>query len=380
MNGTWRVSSSIAPVDDEMREAMNRAVMREVFYDGPECEALGEESAQYCGVRYGSVASSGTTAFWSILAAEGIGAGDEIIIPANAYVTVCETVLHVGATPILCDVEEGTANIDVDMVSSLVTPRTRAVVVVHTYGHPVDMGPLLDLAREHGFVVFEDCAHAFGAEYRQRKVGSLGRAGFVSFARKSISVCGQGGVAVTDDHELYHRMMELKRHGWRRDGDGTVDSSECRHVGFNFKGSDILAAIGRVQLTRLDRWTLAREANALMYRHLIAKKRLPITPLELKPEVKHGWLHFVVRCPDRDGLRDYLAREGIRVSIHYPVPVYLHAPYKERLGVCRGEFPITEELSSDILTLPSDPWLGEGDVEIVVGAIEDYYAKNCTSM
>ena len=359
------------PFDGEMRDALLRPTPGPEYYDGPEVEAFEQEASAYLGAAHGVGVSSGTTALHLTMLAMGIGPGDEVVSPANGYLAAPECTIHVGATPVYCDVLDETANLDASTVEPVLTPRTRAIVAVHTYGHPVDMDPLMDLARRRGVFVIEDVAHALGARYKGRPVGSIGHAGFTSFARKGVTVAGQGGMAFTSDSEWARRMSLLRRHGWEP---GAAYRSRVALIGYNHTLSESLAAVGRVSLSRLDRHNAARRANALRYAgglaHLTARGAVVRPPVEL-PYASHAWLHYVVRTPRRDELIVFLRGRGIEAGIHYKHPVYREAAYIARTGVDPGPRPVADRITSEIMTLPSHPDMGDG-IDYVLDQLAEF--------
>lgn len=367
-----RYRTTWTPFDAEMREAMLRPTPGPIYYDGPEGDAFEQEMAAYLGVGYGIAVSSGTAALHVALLALGIGPGDEVISPANAYLTVAECTVNIDARPIYSDVLESAANLDVSTVEPLVTPRTKALVVVHTYGHPVDMDPIMDLAGRTGIFVIEDVAHALGGEYKGRKLGSIGDIGFASFARKLVTVAGQGGMAFTTNPERARRMAQLRRHGWNR---GDTYRSDVALVGFNFTLSESLAAVGRVSLARLDRHHAFRLENARRYTQGLADRAVPVRPFEVMPWAKHGWLHYVVRAPRRDALLEFLKTRGIECAVHYKNPVYREPAYVARTGEDPGPRPVTDRLAAEILTLPSHPEMGDG-VDYVMDQMAEFYSRS----
>ncbi|HLJ58857.1 MAG TPA: DegT/DnrJ/EryC1/StrS family aminotransferase [bacterium] len=359
------------PFDDEMREATLRPAAGPVYYDGPEVEAFEREAAAYLGVARGVGVSSGTTALHLAMLAMGIGPGDEVVCAANAYLTAPECTIHVGATPVYCDVLDETANLDASTVEPVLTPRTKVIVAIHNYGHPVDMDPLMGLARRRGLFVIEDIAHAFGARYKGRPVGSIGHASFTSFARKVVTVAGQGGMAFTSEPEWARRMALLRRHGWES---GAAYRGRLVLVGFNHTLGESLAAVGRVSLSRVDRENAVRRANALRYTEGLARLntrgvavRLPV---EL-PYAAHSWFHYVVRTPRRDDLVAFLSTRGIEAGIHYRHTVYREPAYVARTGVDPGPRPVADRIVSEIMTLPSHPEMG-GGIDYVLGQLAEF--------
>jgi dTDP-4-amino-4,6-dideoxygalactose transaminase len=366
-----RYSSMWTPFDDEMRAAMLRPTPGPIYYDGPEGDAFEREMAAYLGTGYGVAVSSGTAALYLAMVTLGIGDADEVIQPANAYLSIAECTVNLRARPVYADALASTANIDIRTLESLVTPKTRAIAVVHTYGHPVDMDPIMALARRRGIFVIEDVAHALGGEYKGRKLGSIGDIGFVSFARKSVTVVGQGGMAFTADETSARKMRQARRHGWDR---GDTYRSNVAMVGYNFTLGECQAAVGRVSLSRLDANTAVRTANAARYSAGLDRRGVPATPFELMPYGKHGWLHYVVRVPRRDELLEHLKTRGIEAAIHYKQPVYRQPAYIARTGLDPGPRPITDKLAEEILTLPSHPDMGDG-IDVVMDEIAAFYKR-----
>ena len=359
------------PFDAEMRDAMLRPTPGPVYYDGPEVEAFEKEAAAYLGVARGVGVSSGTTALYLAMLAMGIGPGDEVVCAANGYVSGAECAIHAGATPVYCDVLDATANMDASTVEPVLSPRTKAIVAVHLYGHPVDMDPIMDLARRRGIFVIEDLAHALGGRYRGRPLGSIGHAAFTSFARKGVTVAGQGGMAFTSEPEWAHRMALLRRHGWEH---GFAYRSRLALVGFNHTLGESLAAVGRVSLSRLDRDNGVRRANALRYtRGLTALGLGAAAPVEM-PWASHAWFHYVIRVPRRDELIAFLATRGIEASIHYKHPVYREPAYIARTGHDPGPRPVADRIVSETVTLPSHPDMGDG-IDYVLDQLGEFYDR-----
>jgi perosamine synthetase len=365
-----RYRTTWTPFDAEMREAMLRPTPGPIYYDGPEGDAFEREMATYIGTGHGVAVSSGTAACFLAMVALGIGPGDEVISPANGYLTVAECTINVGARPVYADVLESTANMDITTIEPLLSPRTKAIVIIHTYGHPVDMDPIMDMARRRGIYVVEDIAHALGGEYKGRRLGSIGDAAFVSFARKCVTVAGQGGMVLTGNREWAQRMVQARRHGWTRED---TYRSQVAMVGFNFTFSECLAAVGRVSLSRLDRHNAVRQENARRYSEGLARRRVPVRPFDVLPWAKHGWLHYVVRAPRRDDLLEFLKTRGIECAIHYKQPVYRAPAYIARTGDDPGPRPMTDRLVDDILTLPSHPEMGDG-IDVVMDQAAEFYA------
>lgn len=373
------ITTRITVVDDEIRQKVLEVLDRAPYYAGPETAAFEAELAGYCGVARGVATNSGTSALLVALMAKGIGRGDEVLVPANTFVSVPECVMFVGALPVFTDVEPD-GNMSRATIEPHLTPRTRGVIPVHTFGFPADMEPIMDLARDRGLFVIEDGAHALGARYRGTRVGALGHVGFFSFGGKSITVCGQGGMVVTDDADLAARMASARVHGYRSGlGKGGLNTDGLEDVaespGLNLRTTELHSAIGRLNLRRLDEWTATRKANAMRYNARFAAEGLPLTLPIPRPEQEPGWLHYTVRAPQRDALKTYLQDQGIASSILYRTPLYRHPAFATYAGNT-ASYPATEALSRDILSLPSHPWMSHDDLQYVADRVAEFYRRH----
>ncbi len=364
-----RITTRLTVIDEEIRETVLRVLEQTPYYAGPETAAFEAEVAAYCGVGHGVAANSGTSCLLLALMARGIGPGAEVILPTNTFVSVPECVLFVGAIPVLTDVEPD-GNLSRAIVERHLTARTRAVIPVHTFGHPVDMDPIMAAARPRNLLVVEDAAHALGARYNGRRAGSLGHAGFFSFAGKSITVCGQAGMVVTHDADLAAEMAARRVHGWNQRVGNVWHPAE--RLGLNLRTSELLSAIGRVNLRRLDGWTAARTARAAQYTARLSDARLPVVLPATRPDQEPGWLHYVIRGRRRDALRAFLLDRGIETQIHYPLPLHRQPAFRH-LAPDPSAFPVAEAMSADMLTLPSHPWMTPDDVDAVADAIIEFY-------
>lgn len=363
------------PFDEEMRQAMLRPAAGPVHYDGSEVESFEDEVAGYLGARGAVAASSGTAALHLALLASGVGPGVEVIMPANAYVAIPESVIHVGARPVYCEVDGATGNIDAAKLRDCISARTRAVVVIHMYGNAAEMDALGEVCRENALLLVEDVAHALGGEYRGEKLGTLGDVGFTSFARKVIHVAGQGGMAFTNDPDVAVRMRQLRKHGWVRDD---AYRERVAAIGFNYSFSECLAAVGRVNLRRIERYWAARNENAGRYLEAIASLNLPLRTFTKTSNSRHGRLHFVVLTPHRDRLHAFLAERGVETKIHYKTPTYRQPLYRTAARVDPEAYPVADRLASEVLTLPSHPDLGEG-LDQIVGALKLFFDRHVSA-
>ena len=290
--------------------------------------------------------------------------GDEVITVANTFIATALAVSHTGARPVLVDADPETYNIDVSGMERAITSLTKAIIPVHLYGQPADMGPILVIARRHGLIVIEDACQAHGARYRGKRVGSLGDAAAFSFyPAKNLGAYGDGGMIVTADERLVDRLRLLRNYGQR-------DKYQHEIQGFNRRLDTFQAAMLRVKLRHLDAWNAARRRHAQLYTHLLERSGLGL-PVEAD-YAESVWHLYVVQSEERQALSAHLSEHGISTGIHYPIPVHLQPAYRE-LGYKRGDFPVSERCADRILSLPMYPELTAdqiGDVSDMIRGLE----------
>jgi dTDP-4-amino-4,6-dideoxygalactose transaminase len=355
------------PVTDEMLRTVHDVLRRRIHYFGPYTDALEAKLAALSGTRRAVACASGSSAILMGLQACGVRPGDEVVMPANIYAGVPEAVLQLAAVPVLVDIEPETDNIAVDEVEAAITPRSRVIAVQHSYGHAADMDPLRDLAERRGVRILEDAAHALGGRYKGRPAGGLGDVGIFAFSNKGISATGVGGAATAGDPGLAQDLVDRRYHG-RREG------YETHTLGYNFRLTEMVAAVASCQLDLLPAWNAQRRRNAADYTRRLGDAGLPLgLPVE-RPYAEHTWLHYAVRLKERDALMTYLDRRGVRTSIHYPLPVYRHAGFAARLAYREGQYRRTETSCREILSLPCHPAVGEAEVEYVTAAVKEFFA------
>lgn len=348
---------------DQLRPAMDAVMARGDFILGEAVERFEHHFAAWTGSRHAVGVGNGLDALRLSLLGLGIGPGDEVILPANTFLATALSVTAVGATPVLVDCILRTQQIDPERVAAAITPRTRALIPVHLFGHPADMDRLLAIARAHGLAVVEDAAQAHGARLGGRRCGTFGHAGCFSFyPAKNLGAFGDGGLVVTDDDALAGRLRELRNYGQR-------DKNVHATVGGNSRLDTLQAAVLDVKLPHLEAWNAARAAHAARYEDLLrhADVLTPLTANGAQP-VFHL---YVVRSRQRDALREHLQAAGIQTGIHYPTPVHLQPAYAS-LGHARGAFPVAERLASEILSLPMFPELRADEIELVAAAIRRF--------
>ena len=348
-------------IKSEIDAAIARVLDTSAFILGREVEAFEAEFAAYVGARFCVGVNSGTAALQVALTACGVGAGDEVIVPANTFFATAEAVSTAGATPRFVDVTAAASTIDPAEIEAAITPRTRAIIPVHLYGQAADLDPIFRLAARHNLVVIEDAAQAHGAEYKGRRVGALGRAGCFSFyPGKNLGAYGEGGAVTTDDEEVARRVRLLRDHGSERKYHHEI-------VGYNFRLEGLQGAVLGVKLKHLDRWNEMRRGHAARYAELLAGSGLEL-PREM-PYARHVYHLYVAQTEARDALQEHLRAAGIQTGIHYPVPVHLQPAYAA-LRYSAGDFPVTEQQARRVLSLPMFPELTDEQVKRVAETID----------
>jgi dTDP-4-amino-4,6-dideoxygalactose transaminase len=313
------------------------------FTLGREVEAFEREFASCCGTDHGIGVNSGTSALHLALLAAGVGPGDEVITVPFTFVATVAAIGYTGARPVFVDIDPHTFTMAPDLLEAAVTPRTKAIVPVHLYGQPADMEPIIRVARRHDLIVIEDAAQAHLAEYRGRRVGSLGHMACFSFyPGKNLGAAGEAGMVVTGSAGYARTVRMLRDWGAER---------KYEHVlkGFNYRMAGIQGAVLRVKLAYLEQWTEARRAAAIRYDRLFDGTGVQ-TPAS-RSDVRHVFHLYVVRTSDRAGWQRTLDADGIQSGIHYPTPVHL-LPAWDDLGYPRGAFPGAEEAAAEVLSLP----------------------------
>lgn len=352
-----------APYEPEIRQAIDRVIQSGFYVLGEETAAFEREFADYCGVKHCIGVANGLDALHLILRGYGIGAGDEVIVPANTFIATWLAVSLVGARIVPVEPDESGWNLCPKRIEEAITPRTRAIIPVHLYGTPADMDSIKDIAQRHHLRIIEDAAQAHGALYRGHRAGSLGdAAGFSFYPGKNLGALGDGGAITTSDDELAEQLRKLRNYG---------SSIKYQHdvAGVNSRLDEMQAAVLRVKLQHLDADNARRAAVADRYRQALAA-----TPIDLMriPDVAESvWHLFVVRTPQRDALRDHLTKNGVGTQIHYPVPCHRQGAFVHQAW---PELPVTEQLQSQILSLPMSPYLSADDVAYVAAQVNAFFA------
>jgi dTDP-4-amino-4,6-dideoxygalactose transaminase len=359
--------ASPAPREDApaVHAAISRVVASGWFVLGPEVEAFESEFAHAMGAAHAVGVGTGTDAIALILRALGIGPGDEVVTTPVSAAYSALAVMMTGARPVFADVDPATLTIDPARIEEAIGPRTRAILPVHLYGQAADMDAIERIAARHGVAIVEDCCQAHLATSSGRPVGSIGVAGAFSFyPTKNLGAFGDAGIVTTDDDELAARIRLLRDHG-------RVSKYEHDVVGYTARLDNLQAAVLRVQADMLDEWNARRRQAAKWY-----EQALPASLSRAKDDPQNESVYhlFVVRVPKRDEFRAHLDANGVATAIHYPVPVHLQPAYRE-LGYSVGDFPVTERLTREIVSLPMHPFLTQADVQHVADVAADFLSR-----
>jgi len=345
----------------EIMAAIEGVLENMQLFLGPQSQMFEHEFAQYCGCRFGVGLSTGTDALILALRACDIGPGDEVITVAHTFIATVEAIAQVGATPVFVDIDPDTYTMDWRQLGQVFTARTKAIIPVHLYGHPVDMQPVLDFARLHGLRVIEDASQAHGATYQGRRVGGIGDIGCFSFYfSKNLGAYGEAGACVTKDAKLAESIRKYRDHG-------SLIRYQHETIGVNARLDEMQAAILRVKLPFLEQWNTARQTHAKFYsEHL--QETVQAIPI-VQPWATHVYYVYVMQVQERDAFRRALEQEGIATGIHYPTPIHLQ-PACAHYGYVSGTLPVTEYVAEHIVSLPLYPELTTEQTQMVVNAVK----------
>lgn len=341
------------------------AVMENCRYIlGDNVKTLEEEVSNYCGAKYGIGVNSGTDAIALALCALGVGPGDEVITTPFTFVATTEVIALLGAKPVYADIDPKTFNLDPDKIEEKITSRTKAILPVHLYGQAADVVRIPEIAKRHGLKVVWDGAQAIGAESHGKPVGVYGDVMTLSFfPTKNLGGAGDGGMILTDDADLAEKLRYLRFHG-------SAGSYFYKYVGYCSRLDEIQAAILRVKLRHLDKWTELRRRNAEEYRRLLSDTGI-ILPIE-EAFNKHAYHQFTIRSSKRDELKDYLASKEVSSGVYYPSPLHLEEAYRY-LGYAPGDLPVAEQTCREVLSLPIVPETSEEQLAYVASSIRSFF-------
>jgi dTDP-4-amino-4,6-dideoxygalactose transaminase len=362
MDGSKMISIAKPVIGEEEKKAVLEVLDSGILAQGPRVAAFEKAFAEACGVKHAVATTSGTTALYLALLANGIGAGDEVITSPFTFIASANSVLYVGAKPVFVDIDPRTFNIDVNQIEAAITPKTRAILPVHLYGMTADMGAIMDIAKKHNLLVIEDAAQAHTAKFNGKCAGSFGTGAFSLYPTKNMT-SAEGGMVTTDDDAVAEEARVLRNHGMRR-------RYYHDELGYNLRMTDVHAAIGLAQLGKLAGFNAKRQANAAYYDANLKGVTTPYVP----KECEHIYHQYTIRVPDgkRDALRDYLKENEIGSEIYYPLPINQQGFYEDMFG--KLSFPQAEKAAEEVLSLPVHPSLSAEDLAFVVTKINEFMA------
>jgi dTDP-4-amino-4,6-dideoxygalactose transaminase len=345
-------------IGEEEKKLVMEVLDSGMLAQGQKVAALEQAFQELCSIKHAIATTSGTTALHIALLAHGIGSGDEVITSPFTFIASANSILFTGATPVFVDIDEETFNIDPNLIEQAITPRTKAILPIHLYGYVCDMDAIMDIAERHNLVVIEDACQAVGAKFKGKTAGSFGTGTFSLYATKNV-MSGEGGMITTDDDRIAEKCRLLRSHGMK---------VRYYHdmLGYNYRMSDLHAAIGLAQMQRLSEFTVIRQANA---KYLNEKITSVITP-KVKPNYEHVWHQYTIRVngnKDRDAAVSQLNEAGIGTGIFYPVPVHQQKYIQEMLGEI--SLPIAEKLAREVISLPVHPQVTKSDLEKIVSEV-----------
>lgn len=342
-------------ISDAEKSAVMDVLDSGILAMGPRTAQFEETFANTFNVKHAIAVSSGTTALHIALLANGVGPGDEVITTPFTFAATVNAILYVGAKPVFVDIDEETFNMDLSLVEEQITPRTKAILPVHLYGYVCDMDRMQAIAEKYGLKIIEDACQAVAASYKNKFAGSFGTGTFSFYATKNL-MCGEGGMITTNDDAVAELCRMFRSHGMKR-------RYYHEMLGYNFRMTDIQAAIGLVQLKRLPEFNEKRRQNAAYFNSRIESV---ITP-KVKDGYSHVWHQYTVRINDgrdRDAAVDQLTAAGIGTGIYYPIPAHQQAPVKKVVG--EVSLPVAERMSKEVISLPVHPQLNQEDLNTIV--------------
>jgi len=352
-------------IGDEEKQAVMEVLDSGMIAQGPRVKAFEEAFAEMCGTKHAIATTSGTTALHVALLGHGIGPGDEVITSAFTFIASANSILFTGARPVFVDIDPRTFNLNADLIEAAITPKTKAIMPVHLYGLACDMDPIMNLAEKHGLAVIEDACQSHGAAYGNKIVGSFGTGTFSLYPTKNIT-SGEGGMITTNDPVIEEKCRVIRQHGMR---------VRYYHdeLGYNFRMTDVHAAIGLAQLKKLDKFNAVRQANAKFLSKNLQGVVVPYVP-EGQTHVFH---QYTVRVPGgkRDALRTHLQENGVGSEVYYPVPIHQQSFYVSDLGY-KDSLPETENAALEVLSLPVHAGLSASDLETIVAAVNEFAKSN----
>jgi dTDP-4-amino-4,6-dideoxygalactose transaminase len=356
------------PLREPIQIALARVIESQRFILGAEVERFEQRFAEYCGARHAIGCASGTDALELALMAADIGPGDEVLTVPFTFFATAGAIMSAGARPVFVDVEPDSFNLDIRQLDQALAthPAIKAILPVHLYGGCADMGPILECALSRGIPVIEDAAQAVGSEWRRQRAGSIGTIGcFSFFPTKNLGGFGDGGMLTTNDEDIARKLQALRIHG-------SFKKYIHEWPGMNSRLDALQAAVLDVKLDHLDAWNRARQRNADLYREALAG--IVTVPTQQPYQTSHVYNQFVIRCTRRDELRTFLSESGVGTEVYYPLALHLQ-PALAGYGHKAGDFPVSEQLSKEVLALPIFAELTEAEISTVAGLIREFFGK-----
>jgi perosamine synthetase len=352
-------------IGEEEKQAVLEVLDSGIIAQGPRVKAFEEAFAEMCGVQHAIATTSGTTALHVALLANGIGEGDEVITTPFTFIASANSILYTSARPVFVDIDPITFNIHPEYIERAITSRTKAIMPVHLFGLSCDMDPICEVAQKHGLMIIEDACQSHGAMYKNRRVGSFGTGAFSLYPTKNMT-SAEGGMITTNDATVAEKCRVIRQHGMRR-------RYYHDELGFNFRMTDVHAAIGLAQLKKLAKFNLARQANA----QFLTSNLKGVIPPSVPDGCQHVYHQYTIRVPNgrRDALQAYLQEHGVGCEVYYPVPVHKQSFYMNELGYA-DSFPKAEQAALEVLSLPVHPALSAADLETIVATVNQFMAEH----
>jgi len=351
-------------IGDDEKKAVLEVMDSGIIAQGPRTKAFEEAFASMCTTKHAIATSSGTTALHIAMLANKIGAGDEVITSAFTFIASANSVIYAGGRPVFVDIDPKTFNIDADLIEAAITPKTKAILPIHLFGLPCDMEKIMAIAKKHNLLVIEDACQSHGATFKGKKVGSFGTGTFSLYPTKNIT-SGEGGMITTNDDAVEEACRVIRNHGMRK-------RYYHDEIGYNFRMTDMHAAIGLAQIAKLEKFNQKRQENAAFYDKNLKGVVTPFVP----EGCQHVYHQYTVRVPGgkRDALRAYLAEHEIGSEVYYPVPIHKQGFYQTEYGY-HISLPETEKAASEVLSIPVHPGISAADREKVAATINEFMAK-----
>jgi len=373
----WKIPLFKIYWDKDDVRAVSSAIKKGMYWAiGPHIEEFEKGISEYIGTKYSTVFNSGTSALHAALLAHDIGSGNEVIVPSFTFIATANAPLFIGARPVFADIEEKTYGLDPEDVKEKITEKTKAIIPIHCGGCPCLIRELKEIAEDNDLVLIEDAAEAFGARIGEQKVGTFGDAAVLSFCSNKVITTGEGGAVITKSKEAYEKLKLIRSHGRLETADYFASSEYMDYVdlGYNFRMSNITAALGVTQLKKVDKIIKMRRENA----EYLTKKLSAIDEV-ISPSSPKGYFHvyqlYTIKVKDgrRDALSKYLSKKGVMIKVFF-YPVHLTHFYKKKLG-CKVKLPVTEKVSKQVLTLPMYPSLTREEMDYIAKAVETFFEK-----